>query len=341
MTGMSNLVLYRKYRPQGFQDVVGQDVVVRTLTAALKQKSPAHAYLFVGSRGTGKTSVARIFARELGVTDKDTVEIDAASNRKIEHVRDLREMVQKLPFESPYTVYIIDEVHMLTTEAFNALLKTLEEPPKHVIFILATTELDRVPDTIKSRCQILSFETPSSQEIVLCLKNASEKEGVTISEEALNQLARHASGSYRDALGLLGRVIQVAGKKITESSLAEMGMRNAPRDATTAVSALVAKDAQTALPIFHAHGGSIRGAMLFWESCIEIVEKGILLRLKAVDEDILKSYQPETRDLIHEIAGKPEINSKYLDSMLAYHQTLSVSTLPKVVLTAAVSALTE
>ena len=148
-------VLYRKYRPSNFKEVLGQDHIVKTLGGAINLGNISHAYLFAGTRGTGKTSIARIFANEIKTTENDLYEIDAASNRGIDDIRELRDSVNVLPFESPYKVYIIDEVHMLTKEAFNALLKTLEEPPKHVIFILATTEIEKLPDTIFSR----SFKT--------------------------------------------------------------------------------------------------------------------------------------------------------------------------------------
>ena len=147
---MSSIALYRKYRPTSFKDVVGQPQVRRALEGALASGSMAHAYLFAGSRGTGKTSVARIFARAAGVGDSDLYEIDAASNRGIDDIRALREQVHTLPFGSPYKCYIIDECHSLTKDAYNALLKTLEEPPPHALFILATTELEKVPETTAS-----------------------------------------------------------------------------------------------------------------------------------------------------------------------------------------------
>lgn len=145
---MSEIALYRKYRPQKFKDVVGQDHVVKVLQGAIDLGNISHAYLFSGSRGTGKTSIARIFAKEIGTTPNDLYEIDAASNRGIDDIREIRDGVSTLPFESKYKVYIIDEVHMLTKEAFNALLKTLEEPPAHAVFILATTELDKLPEWV-------------------------------------------------------------------------------------------------------------------------------------------------------------------------------------------------
>jgi DNA polymerase III subunit gamma/tau len=150
---MNDQALYRKYRPAAWKDVRGQDDVVKTLEHAIAEKQLSHAYLFSGGRGTGKTTIARIFAASIGCKPVDLYEIDGASNRKIDDIRELREAVKTMPFESPYKVYIIDEVHMLTTEAFNALLKTLEEPPVHVVFILATTDREKVPDTIVSRCQ--------------------------------------------------------------------------------------------------------------------------------------------------------------------------------------------
>src|SRR5574343_652540 len=174
---MHDLALYRKYRPQSFKEVLGQDHIVKVLESSIESNKVSHAYLFVGSRGTGKTSVARIFARDIGVSENDMYEIDAASNRGIEDIRELRDGVRVLPFDSKYKVYIIDEVHMLSKDAWGALLKTLEEPPKHVIFILATTELHKVPDTIISRCQVFTFKKATN---VICRKMLSEvasKEG--------------------------------------------------------------------------------------------------------------------------------------------------------------------
>ncbi|MAZ40838.1 hypothetical protein CL654_01870 [bacterium] len=160
---MEQVALYRKYRPQSLNDVLGQDHIVEALKHSLKNKSISHAYLFSGPRGTGKTSIARILARELKTSPEDLYEIDGASNRGIDEIRSLKEGVATLPFASPYKVYVIDEVHMLTKEAFNALLKTLEEPPSYVVFILATTELHKVPDTIVSRCQSFIFKKPTEK----------------------------------------------------------------------------------------------------------------------------------------------------------------------------------
>lgn len=200
-------VLYRTYRPSKWAEVVGQDHVVEPLKDAIANKRIAHAYLFSGSRGTGKTSIARIFAKSVDTNDEDVYEIDAASNRGIDDIRSLREHVAVLPFSSIFKVYIIDEVHMLSKDAWNALLKTLEEPPKHVIFILATTELDKVPDTIISRCQTYVFKRPSREIIRKMIANVAKKEGYDLDAGASDLVALLGDGSFRDALGMLEKVI--------------------------------------------------------------------------------------------------------------------------------------
>ncbi len=207
---MNERVLYRKYRPAKWNEVVGQTHIVEVLKTAVEQKIIAHAYLFSGSRGTGKTSVARIFASAIGCTPTDLYEIDAASNRGIDDVRELRDGVSTLPFESPYKVYLIDEVHMLTKEAFNALLKTLEEPPAHVVFILATTELSRVPETIVSRCQTFVFKKPSREELAKHLSAVAKKEGCALGKDAAALIATLGDSSFRDALGVLQKVMTVS-----------------------------------------------------------------------------------------------------------------------------------
>jgi DNA polymerase III subunit gamma/tau len=206
-------VLYRKYRPREWKDVVGQDHVVSVLENSIKLKRIAHAYLFSGSRGTGKTSIARIFARSLGVSDNDIYEIDAASNRGIDDIREIRDGVSVLPFESPYKVYIIDEVHMLTKEAFNALLKTLEEPPAHALFILATTETDKIPETVVSRCQVFTFNKPTREILKTLVTNVAKKEGYTIETGGGDLIALLGDGSFRDTLGILQKILSTSEDK--------------------------------------------------------------------------------------------------------------------------------
>src|SRR3972149_6654749 len=210
---MSEVALYRKYRPSSFKEVLGQEQVVQVLEGALKLGNVAHAYLFAGSRGTGKTSIARIFARELKTSDNDIYEIDAASNRGIDDIRQLREGVRTSPFDSKYKVYIIDEVHMLTKEAWNALLKTLEEPPENVIFILATTEIEKIPETIISRCQTFIFKKPTETILKnLCLE-VVKKEGYDLDQPGAELVAILGDGSFRDVLGIIQKIISFSKDK--------------------------------------------------------------------------------------------------------------------------------
>jgi DNA polymerase-3 subunit gamma/tau len=202
--------LYRKYRPKKLGDVAGQPHITSTLNNALKQNKISHGYLFAGPRGVGKTTVARILAHEVNnfkygdkTASVDIIEIDAASNRRIEEIRNIKEKVHITPAYGKYKVYIIDEVHMLTKEAFNALLKTLEEPPKHIIFILATTEANKLPETIISRTQFYKFKEISIDNIVAQLKEIAKKDNITASDEALNLIAKHGKGSFRDSISLL------------------------------------------------------------------------------------------------------------------------------------------
>lgn len=213
------LTLYRKYRPQSYEDVVGQEQIVTLLTTSIAKKTVSHAYLFCGGRGTGKTTVARIFATSLGCNPEDIIEIDAASNRGIDEIRELRNAVRTAPFSSPYKVYIIDEAHMLTKEAANAFLKTLEEPPAHVIFIFATTDPEKLPATIISRCQKITFRSPDVETLSKRIIHVSLKEGKVISQESANLVAIHGKGSYRDALGVLEQVLSLSEKDIAHADV--------------------------------------------------------------------------------------------------------------------------
>ncbi len=207
MSNEQHLSLYRKYRPQSFLDVIGQDHVIDVLQESIKQGNISHAYLFCGSRGTGKTSVARIFAKSLGTTLNDLYEIDAASNTSVDDIRELSEAVNTVPLESKYKVYILDEVHMLSKAAFNAFLKTLEEPPKHVIFILATTETEKLPDTIVSRCEVYNFKKPTAEMLKKVVLDISKKEDVKIETSAAELVALLGDGSFRDTQSTLQKVL--------------------------------------------------------------------------------------------------------------------------------------
>lgn len=208
--------LYTKYRPQSFKDVLGQDHITSVLKESISLGNITHAYLFFGSRGTGKTSVARIFAQEIGTHTDDLYEIDAASNTSVDDIRLLNDSVHILPFHSQYKVYILDEVHMLSKSAFNALLKTLEEPPKHVIFILATTEMHKVPETIISRCEVYTFKKPNQTLLAQMVLKTAKAEGVTLEPSSADLIALLGDGSFRDTHGILQKVIHASGdKKIT------------------------------------------------------------------------------------------------------------------------------
>lgn len=219
----SNIALYRKYRPENWDEVIGQDHIVKAIGGALKAGKVSHAYLLCGPRGTGKTTIARIIAHELGSSVNDIYELDAASNRGIDDVRSIKESVGTMPFDSKYKIYILDEVHMFTKDAWNALLKTIEEPPKHVIFILATTELEKVPETIVSRCQSFIFKKPTDNILITAVTNIAKKEGYTLEEGGAGLIALLADGAFRDAYGTLQKVISFSTeKKISLKSIEEV-----------------------------------------------------------------------------------------------------------------------
>lgn len=228
--------LYRKYRSKKLSEVIGQEHVTKTLENAIKNGKINHAYLFTGPRGTGKTSIARILAHEINnlpyndeTPHLDIIEIDAASNRRIDDIRDLRDKVRIAPLSAKYKVYIIDEVHMLTNESFNALLKTLEEPPEHVIFFLATTEIHKLPATILSRTQRHSLRLVSEEKVTKHLETIAQKEGIKYEPESLKLLALHGGGSFRDSISLLDQ-LGSGGEKIT-TELVELLLGVAPKEA--------------------------------------------------------------------------------------------------------------
>ena len=267
---MSELVLYRKYRPKRFVEFVGQEHVVKVLTSALVGGRLAHAYLFCGPRGVGKTTIARILAKAANCENRkdgnfepcnkcaacqeindgrslDLIEIDAASNRGIDEIRELREGIKFAPTRLKYKVFIIDEVHQLTKEAFNALLKTLEEPPAHAIFILATTEIHKVPETIISRCQRFDFHKLILEKIIERLARIAKVEGVKITQPALEMIAANADGAMRDAESLLGQVMAMEDKDITlEEVKALLGATDISA-AIEMVAYLIANDAKGAI----------------------------------------------------------------------------------------------
>lgn len=271
--------LYRKYRPTSFAEVKNQDHIVSVLEGAIKKNTIPHALLFAGPRGTGKTTLARLFAEAIGVAPVDLYEIDAASNRGIDDIRELKEAVHTLPYESARKAYIIDEVHMLTKEAFNALLKTLEEPPAHVIFMLATTEEEKLLDTILSRCQVFRMQAPSREVLAAAVIDVAKKEGCTLDPAAADLIAIAADGSFRDALGVTQKVILASGDKLggVDEVAAIIG---APKSEILArlVKALYQQDVAAALAAVNEVAASNVDMKLFVRLLLEQVRFVMLLR---------------------------------------------------------------
>ena len=240
--------LYRKYRSRSLGEVIGQEHITQTLAGAIKAGRISHAYLLTGPRGTGKTSVARILAFEINnipysdAPQLDIIEIDAASNRRIDDIRDLREKVHIAPVNAPYKVYIIDEVHMLTGESFNALLKTLEEPPSHVVFILATTEAHKLPATIISRTQRFAFRPVERTKVMAHLRSIADNESINIADDALAMVAEHGEGSFRDSISLLDQLSHVSAGEITAEDVTRTLGLAPHKQINDLTSALVAGD---------------------------------------------------------------------------------------------------
>lgn len=322
--------LYRQYRPSGFDEVRGQEQVTAVLEKAIKNNKVAHAYLFCGTRGTGKTSVARILARELGVSDKDLYEMDAASNRGIEDIRELREGVYAMPFESPYKFYILDEAHMLTKDAWNAFLKTLEEPPAHAIFVLATTERDRVPETIQSRCEIYTFKQPTREMLADTVVDVAKKEGYTLDRAAAELVALLAEGSFRDALSILQKVLSVStGKKIAIEDVEEVS--GAPRGelVRNLLSGIAKKDAAAALTVIRQAEKDNMDARTLAKLLIHRLRVILLMRYAP---ELAKDLEEELTEADREIAGtltkEPGINSDTLRSVLDAYGKMAYAAVP-------------
>lgn len=316
----ASLALYRKYRPASFDEVRDQDHIVEVLKGAIKKNTLPHALLFVGTRGTGKTTIARIFAKEVGASDIDTYEIDAASTRGIDDIRELSESVHTMPYESKHKVYIIDEVHMLTKEAFNAFLKTLEEPPAHVLFILATTEVHKLLPTIVSRCQVFQFNTPGREELKNAVVDIATKEGYSIEKDAADLIALAGDGSYRDTFGVLQKILMASdGKNLDADTVARVV--GAPRTSVLRglIEAINKGDISASLSLVRDAEKNGVDMEFFMRLLIERVRAVMLLRhQKSASTEILSPFTPDESDVLLLCANNTTspINSRLLLCLL-------------------------
>ena len=271
---MEYQALYRKYRPTKFSDVVDQENILKIITNSLKENKVSHAYLFSGPRGTGKTTIAKLLAKTVNCLNlkddfsichecencldiennsSDIIEIDAASNNGVDEIRELKSKINLVPSKLKYKVYIIDEVHMLSTSAFNALLKTLEEPPSHVIFILATTEFYKVPATIVSRCQCLTFKRISKEGLIKRIKEVANLENIKITDEAVEEIAIYSEGGMRDALGMLDKLASYSLKEITLDDFLSINGLISNNDLNTFIDIIISKDNEQVLEQINAY----------------------------------------------------------------------------------------
>ena len=302
---MAYQTLYRKYRPKTFELVYGQDVIVKTLKNVIKNDKLSHAYLFTGPRGTGKTSSAKLFAKAINClnnkdgdacnecencksfnnnSNPDIIEIDAASNNGVDEIREIKNKVSLVPSMSKYKVYIIDEVHMLSIGAFNALLKTLEEPPEYIIFILATTEPQKIPATIISRCQRFDFKSISHDKMKQCLENIISKENITIDDGAIEEIINNSKGGMRDAIGLLDQASAFCNNNITANDIEELSGNISIKQIRTFLSNIMQKEYNVIFDTISDYSSNGKDFSLICEKIINYIREGILYK-KRINTD--------------------------------------------------------
>lgn len=305
---MAYQTLYRKYRPKTFELVYGQDVIVKTLKNVIKNDKLSHAYLFTGPRGTGKTSSAKLFAKAINClnnkdgdacnecencktfnnnSNPDIIEIDAASNNGVDEIREIKNKVSLVPSMSKYKVYIIDEVHMLSIGAFNALLKTLEEPPEYIIFILATTEPQKIPATIISRCQRFDFKSISHDKMKQCLENIISKENITIDDGAIEEIINNSKGGMRDAIGLLDQASAFCNNNITANDIEELSGNISIKQIRTFLSNIMQKEYNVIFDLISNYSSNGKDFALICEKIINYIREGILYKKKINTDKIL------------------------------------------------------
>ena len=361
---MAYKALYRKYRPKTFDDVVGQDHITQTLKHQVQTGNISHAYLFTGSRGTGKTSTAKIFAKAVNclnskngspcfecevcsaldeASNVDVLEIDAASNNRVDEVRDIREKVKFLPANGKYKVYIIDEVHMLTDQAFNALLKTLEEPPAHIIFILATTEVHKLPATILSRCMRFDFRLIPNFVLVNLIRDIFNNEGIKYEEEALKLIASAGEGSCRDTISVADSVVAYSKGNVTLQATQKVLGTNETKDYLDLFDAICGKEVGKALEVLQQSYNNGKNMVVFAKNCT-IHARNLLVMKNCENSEEMQNLAENTKASLKEQAEKisNEDLMEYMKIFSSIESEMKYALSPKTLIeTAIITAISE